>query len=74
MDAYEKLDCLKEALKHIRMAEEAIDGTEYADVMCDFTDAANDIIDEMNALDFEIMEANREQAREQERDYYAAVI
>ena len=74
MDAYEKLEALQDALRHVRLAEEALDGTPYAVIMHDLTDIANDLIDEMLDVDKECLEANRKQQEEQERDYYAAVV
>lgn len=74
MDAYEKKHALEEALRYIRMAEEELDGTHYALILEDLTDAANDIEDELTGMQWEILAANREQEEEQEREYYAAVI
>lgn len=74
MDAYELMDRLETALRHIRMAEEELDGTPYAVIMHDLTDIANDLIDEMLDVDKECLEENRQQQEEQERDYYAAVV
>ena len=74
MEAYEKLEALQDALRHVRLAEEALDGTPYAVILHDLTDIANDLIDEMLDVDKECLEANRQQQEEQERDYYAAVV
>ena len=74
MDAYELMDRLETALRHIRMAEEELYGTPYAVIMHDLTDAVNDINDELLDLQPSIREANRQQQEEQERDYYAAAV
>ena len=69
MDAYEKLQALKDALRHVRLAEEDLDGTPYAVIMHDLTDIANDLIEEMMDADTECLEANRMQRREENRNY-----
>jgi len=74
MEAYELMDRLETALRHIRMAEEELDGTPYAVILHDLTDAANDINEELLDLQPAIREANRQQQEEQERDYYAAAV
>lgn len=74
MEAYEKLEALQDALRHVRLAEEALDGSPYAVIMHELTDIANDLIDEMLDVDKECLEENRQQQEEQERDYYAAVV
>ena len=74
MEAYEKLEALQDALRHVRLAEEALDGSPYAVIMHELTDVANDLIEEMLDVDKECLEANRQQKEEQERDYYAAVV
>ena len=74
MDAYELMDRLETALRHIRMAEEDLDGTPYAVIMHDLTDAVNDINEELLDLQPAILEDNRRQQEEQERDYYAAAV
>ena len=74
MEAYEKLEALQYALRHVRLAEEALDGSSYAVIMHELTDVANDLIDEMLDVDKECLEENRQQQEEQERDYYAAVV
>ena len=74
MDAYELMDRLETALRHIRMAEEELDGTPYSVILHDLTDAVNDINEELLDLQPAIREANRQQQEEQERDYYAAAV
>jgi hypothetical protein len=74
MDAYELMDRLETALRHIRMAEDELDGTPYAVILHDLTDAVNDINEELLDLQPAIREANRQQQEEQERDYYAAAV
>ena len=74
MDAYEKLEALQDALRHVRLAEEALDGSSYAVIMHELTDVVNDLNEEILDVDAECLEANRQQQQEQERDYYAAAI
>ena len=74
MEAYEKLEALQDALRHVRLAEEALDGSSYAVIMHELTDVVNDLNEEILDVDAECLEANRQQQQEQERDYYAAAI
>ena len=69
MDAYEKLQALKDALRHVRLAEEDLDGTPYAVILDDLTDIANDLIEEMLDADTECLEENRRQRREENKNY-----
>ncbi len=69
MDAYEKLQALKDALRHVRLAEEDLDGTPYAVIMHELTDIANALIEEMLDADTECLEENRMQRREENKNY-----
>ena len=69
MEAYEKLEALKDALRHVRLAEEDLDGTPYAVILDDLTDIANDLIEEMLDADTECLEENRRQRREENKNY-----
>lgn len=69
MEAYEKLEALQDALRHVRLAEEALDGSPYAVIMHELTDVVNDLNEEILDVDTECLEANRMQRREENRNY-----
>lgn len=73
MEAYEKKEALENVMRLIERMTDEIAGMGYALLESEMEDLMRDVYDEKTDLENEIMEANREQEEEDEREYWKAV-
>lgn len=73
-DAYEKKEALENVMRLIERCRDEIAGMRFIGLENDLDDLMASAYMEKCDQEDEIREANREQEKEQERDYYAAVI
>ena len=72
-EAYEKKEALENVMRLIERMKDEIAGMGYSLIESEMEDLMRDVYDEKTDLDDEIMEANREQEEEDEREYWKAV-
>ena len=72
-EAYEKKEALENVMRLIERMKDEIAGMGYSLLESEMEDLMQSVYDEKTDLDDEIMEANREQEEEDEREYWKAV-
>ena len=72
-DAYEKKESLENVMRLIERMKDEIAGMGYSLIESEMEDLMQSVYDEKTDLENEIMEANREQEEEDEREYWKAV-
>ena len=72
-EAYEKKEALENVMRLIERMKDEIAGMGYSTIESEMEDLMRDVYDEKTDLENEIMEANREQEEEDEREYWKAV-
>ena len=72
-EAYEKKEALENVMRLIERMKDEISGMGYALIESEMEDLMQSVYDEKSDLENEIMEANREQEEEDEREYWKAV-
>ena len=72
-EAYEKKEALENVMRLIERMKDEIAGMGYSLLESEMEDLMQSVYDEKTDLENEIMEANREQEEEDEREYWKAV-
>ena len=72
-DAYEKKESLENVMRLIERMKDEIAEMGYSLIESEMEDLMQSVYDEKTDLENEIMEANREQEEEDEREYWKAV-
>ena len=72
-EAYEKKEALENVMRLIERMKDEIAGMGYSLIESEMEDLMQSVYDEKTDLENEIMEANREQEGEDEREYWKAV-
>ena len=72
-EAYEKKEALENVMRLIERMKDEIAGMGYSLLESEMEDLMQSVYDEKADIENEIMEANREQEEEDEREYWKAV-